>query len=191
MVGLGFSTQDTAFYKILDNRSKGSAESVLTGYQGTVMADGYGVYGALSRASPGFRLVNCRAHVRRKFHDIAGNFPVESKVMLDFIRDLYAVEREAGNDLALREQLRNEGSRETIDKIHTWACEQTPLPKSGLGRAITYMLKLWPGLIVFLDDPAVPLDNNPMERGLRGIVVGRKNHYGSKSRRGTEVAAVL
>ena len=187
----GLSTQDTAVYKILDNRSKKSAKSILAGYQGIVMADGYGVYGALSRASPGFRLVNCWAHVRRKFHEIEGNFPAESKVMLDHIRDLYAIEREAGDDLALRGQLRNERSRETIDKIHTWACEQTPLPKSGLGRAIRYMLKLWPRLTVFLDNPVVPLDNNAMERGLRGIVVGRKNHYGSKSRRGIEVAAVL
>jgi len=58
----GLSTQDTAFYKIMDNRSKKSAESILTGYHGTVMADGYGVYGALSRASPGFKLVHCWAH---------------------------------------------------------------------------------------------------------------------------------
>jgi transposase len=43
----------------------------------------------------------------------------------------------------------------------------------------------------FLDDPRVPLDNNPVERALRGVVVVRKNHYGSRSRRGTEVAALL
>ena len=35
------------------------------------------------------------------------------------------------------------------------------------------------------------LDNNATERGIRGPVVGRKNHYGSKSRRGTQVAATL
>jgi transposase len=187
----GLSTQDSAFYKILDNRSKGSAASILAGYRGTVMADGYGVYGALSRAGPGFRLVHCWAHVRRKFHEIAEPYPAESQVMLDLIRELYAVEQEAGEDLVLRGQLRKERSRETIDRIHAWACEQTPLPKSGLGRAIGYMLKLWPGLIPFLDDPVVPLDNNAIERGLRGVVVGRKNHYGSKSRRGTQVAAVF
>ena len=33
--------------------------------------------------------------------------------------------------------------------------------------------------------------HNATERGLRGLVIGRKNHYGSRSRRGTEVAAVL
>jgi len=53
------------------------------------------------------------------------------------------------------------------------------------------MLRYWPGLIVFVDDPFVPLDNNATERALRGIVIGRKNHYGSRSRRGTEVAALF
>jgi transposase len=37
----------------------------------------------------------------------------------------------------------------------------------------------------------VPLDNNATERAIRGPVIGRKNHYGSKSRRGTQVAAIL
>jgi hypothetical protein len=50
------------------------------------------------------------------------------------------------------------------------------------------MLGLWPGLTRFLDDARIPLDNNATERGLRGMVVGRKNHYGSRSQRGTEVA---
>jgi hypothetical protein len=50
---------------------------------------------------------------------------------------------------------------------------------------------IWDGLRVFLDDPYVELDNNRTERSLRGVVVGRKNHYGSRSRRGTEVAALL
>lgn len=48
-----------------------------------------------------------------------------------------------------------------------------------MGKALNYMLKLWPGLTVFLDNPEVPLDNNAAERALRGVVVGRKNHYGS------------
>jgi transposase len=60
-----------------------------------------------------------------------------------------------------------------------------------MGKAISYMLKLWKGLTRFLDDPRIPLDNNAAERALRGVVVGRKNHYGSKSKRGTEVAAIF
>jgi len=60
-----------------------------------------------------------------------------------------------------------------------------------LGSALTYMLGLWPGLTRFLDDPRIPLDNNQTERGIRGVVLGRKNHYGSRSQRGTEVAALF
>jgi hypothetical protein len=39
--------------------------------------------------------------------------------------------------------------------------------------------------------PKIWLDNNPTERGLRGPVVGRRNHFGSKSERGTKVASIL
>jgi transposase len=53
------------------------------------------------------------------------------------------------------------------------------------------MLSLWPGLTRFLADPRIPLDNNRAERALRGVVVGRKNHYGSHSKRGAEVAAIF
>jgi transposase len=65
------------------------------------------------------------------------------------------------------------------------------LPESSLGKAISYLLGLWTGLTRFLDDPRIPLANNQTERGLRGVVLGRRNHYGSRSRRGTEVAALF
>jgi transposase len=44
---------------------------------------------------------------------------------------------------------------------------------------------------VYLDDAHVQIDNNATERAIRGVVVGRKNHYGSKSERGTQVAAIF
>jgi transposase len=53
------------------------------------------------------------------------------------------------------------------------------------------MLERWAGLTRFVADPCVPLDNNAAERALRGPVVGRTNHYGSRSLRGTQVAAVF
>ena len=71
------------------------------------------------------------------------------------------------------------------------ALGQRVLPESSLGKAISYVLGLWTGLTRFLDDPRIPLDNNHTERGLRSIVLGRRNHYGSRSRRGTHVAALF
>jgi transposase len=43
----------------------------------------------------------------------------------------------------------------------------------------------------FLGDPRIPLDTNGVERALRGVTVGRKNHYGSRSERGTCIAALF
>jgi hypothetical protein len=62
-------------------------------------------------------------------------------------------------------------------------------PGSAFRKALEYMLKLWGGLCVFLSTPVVPIDNNHVERQMRAMVLGRKDHYGGKSQRGTEVAA--
>ncbi|MFP5504498.1 MAG: transposase, partial [Candidatus Sericytochromatia bacterium] len=65
------------------------------------------------------------------------------------------------------------------------------LPTSGLAKAVTYLLNHEQGLRVFLDDPAVPIDNNESGRAVRPTVLGRVNYLGSRSERGTEVQAIL
>jgi transposase len=186
---------DAVHYKILDSRSQDAARQVLDGYAGIVVADGYGAYEALKKPGAGgaFTLAHCWAHVRRKFVEAESNYPDPCREILDHIKDLYRVEREAGGDLAKLATLRSERSRPIADKIKDWALDHhaRTLPESGLGKGIKYMLRLWPGLTRFLDDPKIPLDNNATERALRGLVVGRKNHYGSRSKRGTEVAALF
>jgi hypothetical protein len=87
--------------------------------------------------------------------------------------------------------LRAEQAAAIVAELRGWAHRQRALPESSLGKAIAYMVGPWPGLTRFLEDPRVPLDNNATERGLRGVIVGRKNHYGSRSQRGTEVAALF
>ena len=191
---------DAVIYKTLPSRSQEAARQVLDGYRGIVLADGYSAYDALSRAGPSFALAHCWAHVRRKFIEAEPHFPDPCRQVLDFIGQLYAVEGEVPSPsdpadraaaLALRHGLRQERSRPLVREIRDWALAQRPLPESGLGKAVSYMLGLWKGLTLFLDDPRIPLDNNATERGLRGVVLGRKNHYGSRSERGTEVAALF
>ena len=197
------SHEDAVTYTILESRSQAAARQVLNGYRGIVVADGYGAYDALARAGPSFTLAHCWAHVRRKFVEAEPHYPEPCAEILKLIGELYAVERRfpeadlgADEDVraaarALRGTARREQSAPIIDAIRAWAHRQRALPESSLGKAIAYMLGLWAGLIRFLDDPRIALDNNAVERGLRGMVVGRKNHYGSRSRRGTEVAALF
>jgi transposase len=177
-------------YRILDSRGKAAAAEVLTGFHGVVMADGYQVYQTLAAETGDFVLAHCWAHVRRKFVEAEINFPTECAQALTMIRELYDVEREAaaGGD---RAELRAARSAPILDALFAWARSQSALPRSGLGAAIAYMLNLEVGLRRYLEDPAIPIDNNFTERAVRGVVLGRKNHFGSRSRRGTEVAAIF
>jgi hypothetical protein len=93
--------------------------------------------------------------------------------------------------LAHRLAARQQQSAPLTERIQQWALAQKPLPDSTFRKALKYMLELWNGLTVFLHNPWVPLDNNHVERQMRDVVLGRKNHYGSKSQRGTEVAALF
>ena len=187
-------------FRILDSRSKQAGRTVLQGYRGVVVADGYGAYSALAedRAAP-FTLANCWAHVRRKFWEIRENYPASCQEILDLIAERYTVERlipkelSEQEQLALRAELRQRLSRPLVARIEQWGKDLAlkTLGQSGLGRAIAYMQGLWAGLVRFLENPRIPLENNGTERAIRGPVVGRKNFYGSRSRRGTEVAATF
>jgi transposase len=184
---------DAVFYRILDSRSQAAARELLRDFSGVAMADGYGAYQALAKSGARFTLAHCWAHARRKFVEAEVHFPEASREMLDRIGQLYEIEREGAESPQLRAQLRNERSREIVAGIRERAVALlgSALPKSSLGEALGYLLGLWDGLVRFLDDPKIPIDNNATERALRGAVLGRKNHFGSRSQRGTEVAALF
>jgi len=161
--------------------------------------------------APGlFTLIHCWAHCRRRFDACKKNFYRHAKESLDLIGELYGVEKEAkklardragpnateeevyAHLLLIRRVLRPQKSAPIVEKLRQWLW--TPgraLPSSTLGEAITYAKNQWEGLIAFLTHPEAELDNNAAERSLRGPVVGRKNHYGSRSERGVLVASVF
>jgi transposase len=194
----GVHAPTVAFYRILPGKSADEGRQVLAGYRGTVVADGFAVYDVLARDGPGFTLAHCWAHAKRKYDEITPQWPVACAEIGALIGELYAVEHLVPGPFpgdapaqALRLQLRQERSKPVTDRIWQWATVQVGLPRSDFGKAVRYMLERWAGLTRFLDDARVPLDNNAAERALREPVVGRKNHYGSRSLRGTQVAALF
>ncbi|HEY3321229.1 MAG TPA: IS66 family transposase [Planctomycetota bacterium] len=183
---------DLVAYRIMDSRGRDAAAEVLAGFTGVVMADAYTVYQSLARLTGLFVVAFCWAHVRRRFVECQDNFPTECGEALTMIKALYAVEREGkipDADLAV---LRDQKSRPIVDAIFIWAkaLAARELPRSGLGEALGYLLNQEVGLRRFLDDSRIPIDNNATEAAQRGVVLGRNNHLGSRSRRGTEVAAI-
>ena len=60
-------------------------------------------------------------------------------------------------------------------------------PNSGLGQAISYMLKHWKPLTAFLRVRNAPIDNNICERALKKAILHRKNALFYKTQHGAEV----
>lgn len=195
------TTHDACWFGIAPSRSAKTAAKYIGDYEGIIVCDAYRAYETLAKAKPKLRLSNCWSHVRRKFIEAEAHHP-KCKDAIALIGELFALERRTlepesldgehkALNAAIRLRLRKQEARPILDKLREWALEQRGLPKSSLRKAIDYMLGHWTALNRFLEDPNVPIHNNGSERALRGLVLGRKNHYGSRSRRGTQVAAIF
>src|SRR5437763_346519 len=166
----------------------------LKDFRGVIHADGYAGFNELFA---GNRVVEaaCWAHVRRKFFDVhATNGSPIAKEALERIGKLYEVEKEIqGFEPDHRRRERHRRSKPIAAGLAAWADETRPKlsRKSELAAAFRYMRARWPALGRCLDDGRPALDNNPAERALRGVAIGRKNYLFAGSDAGGRRAAVM
>jgi transposase len=177
-------------HRIRSDKGAETFKELVGGYKGTIVCDALKTHEAGARDGPGVLLAGCWAHVFRKFEEAEPNHP-EANLAMGWIGELYAIDERADDDLERRLQLRQTESAAVLAQLKTWLWSQAVLKTLSIGKAAAYAITNWDRLTRFVDNPLVPLDNNGTERGIRGPVVGRKNHYGSKSKRGTEVAATF
>src|ERR1035438_10052921 len=116
--------------------------------------------------------------------------------MLKLMQGLYAIERKAREaDMSHEERyaLRQEESLPILKEMENWMKENIiqVLPKSAIGKAIAYTLKLWPRLIRYADDGRCEIDNNLIENAIRPVALGRKNYLFAGSHEGAERAAMM
>jgi transposase len=169
----------------------------LKGVAGYLQTDGYKGYDALCDGREGKAIrVGCWMHARRYFVKAFQSGEVLAAEPLDLIQQLYKVERESkdeGEDHEARQQRRVMHSTKLLDKLGAWLRkhEGTAPPKTGLGKAMTYLSNQWDGLGVFVHDGRLELDNGAVERALRGIAVGRHNWLFAGSDAGAEWAAII
>ena len=177
------------YHRIYDDKSAATFTALLGDYEGWVVADALGTHDAGARHCRGVKLAACWAHVLRRFRDAVADFP-DAQIILAWIQDLYRIDQKAPT-MEERGRLRKTESRDVLDKMRAWLLEQQQPKTTSFGAAVRYTLRQWGRLAAFVEDPVIWLDNNPTERALRGPVIGRRNHFGSKSVRGTEMAAIL
>ncbi len=177
-------------HRIRDDKSAATFGALVGKYHGVIVCDALATHAAGAREGPGITLAGCWAHVYRKFDEAMPDHP-EAEAALAWIGALYEIDRRADGDLARLADLRRAEAPAVLAAFKDWLWHQATLKTLSIGKAAGYAIANWDRLTRFVDNARVPLDNNATERAIRGPVVGRKNHYGSKSRLGTQVAATL
>jgi transposase len=189
----GGSDPPMVAYVYAADRKTERPEAHLQGFGGILQVDGYGAYAALARRHQQIRLAFCWAHVRRKFYELAESSPVATDV-LRRIASLYAIEDEIrGLSADERRNARDQRSRPIVDDLYRFleARGRQVSAKSRLGEAIRYTLPRWDGLVRFLDDGRIDLDNNAVERAIRPLALNRKNALFAGSDEGGDNWAVI
>jgi transposase len=163
-------------------------------FRGVIHADGYAGFNELFA---GNRIAEaaCWAHVRRKFFDVhaATGSPI-AKEALDRIGQLYRVEEAInGTTPEHRRRERQQQSRPVAEALRSWGEEilRKLSRKSELAAAFRYMRARWAALVRCFDDGRLALDNNPAERALRCVAIGRKNYLFAGSDAGGRRAAAM
>src|SRR5690348_8903472 len=166
----------------------------LTDFRGVIHADGYAGFNELFA---GNRVIEaaCWAHVRRKFFDVhAANGSPIAKETLERIGQLYEVEKDInGRAPDPRRRERQQRSKPIATALAAWGEEirRKLSRKSELAGAFRYMRARWTALNRCFDDGRLALDNNPAERALRCVAIGRKNYLFAGSDAGGRRAAAM
>ncbi len=156
---------------------------------------------ALSRnSSSQFKTImaNCLTHGRRNFADVVSNFPDECRYVIETLAEIYKTDAKAKDQqMSIKERLEfhQHHSAPLMGELKIWLNKQIDdklvEPNSGLGQAITYMIKHWPELTRFLHVPGAPLDNNICEQALKRAILHRKNAMFYKTQHGADIGDIF
>ena len=177
------------------SRSGQGPHGFLEGFKGVLQTDGYVGYEQFA-ARKDITLLACMAHARRYFEKALENDQQRAAHALSEIQKLYAIEREASEgemDTDQITKLRKAQAQPILDNLHVWIKEQIGqvAPKSSIGTALAYSLKLWGRLSRYTDNGAWYIDNNLVENSIRPVALGRKNYLFAGSHDAASWAAMM
>ena len=159
------------------HRSLAPLQLRLKDFTGTIQTDAYAVYQALVGQQPRLTRIGCLAHSRRRYYAALKENLSEAVWFIAQIGSLYQIEDEARDLTATaRQALRQQRAPAiwTALKTKAEALRPTVLPKSTMGKAISYFLDEYEALVGYLRDGRFEIDNNLIENDIRPTAVGRK-----------------
>lgn len=189
-----FSALKAVVYDFSPSRAGEHARNFLGRWNGKLVCDDFAGYKA--GFEKGITEIGCMAHARRKFFDLhVANKSQLAEQALYSIGGLYEVERQA-RDMSDEDRwrIRQEKAAPIIKTLHDWMLAQRDLVPNGTAtaKALDYSLKRWVALTRYLDDGAVPIDNNQVENQIRPWALGRSNWlFAGSLRSGKRAAAIM
>lgn len=173
-------------------------KTYLEGFKGSLQTDGYVGYRKLE---PEVKLHGCFAHLRRKIVDAMKinnytNKCTREEVMFNLCEEIFAIENKAKEENLSVEELqkvRQEKSKPVVEALYRWIDTEGEkvLPKSLLGKAVTYAKTQRVYLTRFLEDGNISLTNNYAERNIKPFVIGRKNWLFCNTPNGAKSSAII
>ncbi len=166
---------------------------------GIINCDRYKAYIKFVRLHEGTILLSfCWAHVRRDFLSLANKYPKHESWALEWIDRIGKIYHR--NNLRLKYEQKSKEFERHDKKLKKLILSfyntiTTQLEDKTLDEPCKKVVKSlknhWEGLKVFASYPEICMDNNAAERSLRGPVVGRKNYYGSGSKKMGDFAVIM
>ena len=186
-------------YYLYDNgsRSMKVAQKFFAGFRGSVTTDGYNVYKMFEREDSSITRYGCMAHVRRKFVD-ALQTDHRSADIINLISNLYWVEADCRINLLSEDERRMERQKRAIPILaEIWQMIKPVFAQTRgdtanlLLKAVRYAVNEWEAVSRYVQNGKAEIDNNPAERMMKPICMGRKNYLFCGSELGAKNASML
>jgi transposase len=167
--------------------------------EGILNVDRYSAYKAMAQVKTGKLILSfCWAHVRRDFLAVLTGWPKLLDWAWSWVEEIATLYQRNDQRLSLTAGTPDRAVAERLLRAQVEHMRQRrdnelaePTLRLPQRKALLSLQEHWTGLVLFVDHPEVPMDNNEAERRQRGPVVARKNFYGSGSLWSGRLAALL
>ncbi len=194
------SSHPIVLYNWQPSRKADHPRQFLKDFSGTAVTDGYQVYHTIANERMDLKVAGCWVHARRPYAEFIKSIgdSVESGTVAHEAYKLITEIMHLDNtldDLSVSDRTKQRQLilKEKVDAYFEWVkLKYTQVAhNSVIGRALAYSINQEKYLRVFLDDGAVPMDNNRAEQAIRPFTIGRKNFVLIDSSNGANASAML
>jgi len=189
------SIDKIVFFDYQEGRGREGPVDILQNFRGYLQTDGYVAYDVFDKKET-ITQIHCMAHARRMFNEALDNDQAVAEHAMQEIQKLYAIERNCKEQKLSFEAVKAARQGQSVPvliALGKWMKDQyvRAIPKSSIGKALGYSIERWEKLSRYTEDGMLNIDNNPVERSIRPVAIGRKNYLFAGSHEAAKRSGML